>query len=285
MKFELGGSRKLLVGLLVSLAILAGATAVTFSSWGELEEKNEEYKSLLYNVDHALVSIRIGDDPSGYLNSAESNYDAIISGQTFENGSKLKELNREIKKTFSSLSAGGETSLDELFNFRSNVSSMATRVGASIPLAFCYPSLIVLTFSISLAFLATLLCRLGVDWETLKEANNTLEEWKKSMLGAKRKKGKKRRKLELEDEERRRKQTKIWKISIKQAVFYLAPFLLFLPWLGLVYGEWTVAWFPFDWFSSGLLKSIGVSLGLLGWFVFTYFGFAWVWRDVLISEG
>lgn len=285
MKFELEGSQKLMVGLIASLVILAATSAVTLSSRGRLKENNEEYKSLLYNIDHTLASIRIGDDPSGYLNSAEADYDSLVSGRTFENGSKLQELHREIKGTFSSIMGGEEISLKELSDFRLKVSSMATSMGASIPLAFCYPPLIVLGFSISLAFLATLLCRLEVDWEALEEAKDSLEEWKKRMLEAKQKKGKKRRKLEMEDEERSKKQTKIWKISIKQAVFYLAPFFLILPWLGSVYGEWRVAWLPFNWFSSGLLKSIGVSLGWLGWFVFTYFGFAWVWRYILISEG
>ncbi len=281
MKYELEGSKQLMIGLLVALAVLVGATAITLDSWGGVEEKNRDYKNLLNNIDHTIASMRLGDDASGYLNSAEGNYESIVSGRTFENGSDLQELHKEIENTFSSLRGGG-VSIIELFDLRSNASEMAVSLGASIPLAFHFPPLIVLMFSISLAFLATLLCRLKVDWEELTKVKDSFDEWKKRMMEAKRKKGKKKRKLELKDEERREKQLKIWKISIKQAVFYLAPFFLLLPLISLVYGEWIIAWLPFNWFTSGFLKAIGVSLGSIGWFAFTYFVFAWIWRDILV---
>ncbi|KXA99191.1 hypothetical protein AKJ41_05830 [candidate division MSBL1 archaeon SCGC-AAA259O05] len=147
-----------------------------------------------------------------------------------------------------------------------------------------YSNLIILSSAILVTFISTVLCRVSVDWIRLESAKEAVEDWKKEMRKAQQRKSKKRRKLELQDEEARKEYEKTWLVTIKQSIFYLAPFFLFLAMWGYFYGGQTVVELPFGWFSSGALQWIGESLGFLGWFFLSYFGFAYVWRKLLLTD-
>lgn len=147
-----------------------------------------------------------------------------------------------------------------------------------------YSNLIILSSAILLTFLSTVLCRMSVDWERLKNAKETVKGWKKEIREAKQRKGKKRRKLELRNEEARKEYENTWLLTIKQSIFYLAPFFLFSALWGILYGNQTIVKLPFDWFSSGAFNWIGGSLSFFGWFFLTYFVFAYTWRTILLRK-
>lgn len=275
-------SRKLLLGSIVALGLVIGLIVVTSDAQNVSNEETRRYKSLVGNFDDSIRKLRLGGNPASALNGVRTKYSGLVSGENFDNGSYLYNLNAQIKDTFNSLifGGGGGVSLDNLRALKGKVSTMASQLGIGLPFAYSHPALVVLLFSISLGFLGTYLCKRLIRWEKLKSAKRNLEEWRRKMRKAKRKKGKKKRKSELKGEEIRDEQRKLWTISIKQAIFYLALFAVFFAWIGYVFGNWTVAWLPFDSLSS----LTGISLDYFGWFLLTYFGFAYIWRVVLLPE-
>lgn len=160
----------------------------------------------------------------------------------------------------------------------------AITVGIEGGIVSDYSNLIILSSGILLTFLSTVLCRVSIDWDRLRDAKKSIENWKKEIRKARQRKGKKQRKLELRNEEARKEYEATWLLTIKQTIIYLAPFFLFSAWWGYIYGGQTVVELPFDWFSSGVFQWIGESLGFFGWFLLSYFGFAYTWRKFLLTD-
>lgn len=274
-------SRKLLLGSAMAVALLIGLVAVTASAERDQEGKNKNYKKLLRNLNGSVRALRGGGEPSGSLRKAQRQYNKLVAGENLEARPELENLNHQINGIFRNRKGAD---VDNIRDLKDKVSRMAGEIGVGLPFALDRAPLIVLGFALSLAFLANMLCKRLIDWERLGEAKRRMKDWRKKLREARRKKGKKKRKLELREDEVTGEREKIWGINVKQAAFYLAPFFLFLAWLGYVYGDWTIVWLPFNWFSSGAFQSIGVSLGFFGWFLLSYFGFAQVWRRALLPK-
>jgi uncharacterized membrane protein (DUF106 family) len=89
-------------------------------------------------------------------------------------------------------------------------------------------------------------------------------------------------KLQQEQKEMMALQGQVMMASFKPAIFYMVPY--FILWMALsgFYGSWVVAWLPF----TLPLPIIGTtaSLGFLGWYLLTYFGFSSIWRRLLIGD-
>ncbi len=277
-------SQKLLIGVLLAVAIVVG---LSYFAWSEREiedEQNRDYKKFLQNMDKSMSSVRLGWDPSSSLKSAQSNYNNLLQDEDFDNGSDLFVLDNEIKNSFSNLISIKENArTNQVRSLRKDGTSMGESIGASLPFTYKFSSLIIVIISISLAFLSTVGCKVLIDWERLEDDKKTVEELEEKIREAQRGKGKRKRKMEMESGEAKKAKQRVWASSIKQAVFYLAPFLLGLPFLGFVYSDWIVAWLPFNWFTSGMFQSIGVSLNYLGWYGLLFFGFGFIWRELLIS--
>lgn len=277
-------SRRLLIGSVIAIGIVLALFAVTWSGLGIQDDRDKDYKKISSNIDKSIQSLRLGKDPSSYLQTAFRSYTSLVEGENFENNSQPDKLDEEIKNSFSSLLGGGggvkEADVQEL---NKKITLMAGELDASSPIAFKYSSLIILGFSISLALIANVLCQRLVDWKQVEKLKENISDWRKKFQQSRMKKGKKKKKLELEDKDYRKAQKEIWGISIKQAVFYLTFFVLFFGWLALVYGDWIVVWLPFDW--SWLTQFVGVSFGYRGWFFLSYFGFSYFWRELIITEG
>lgn len=273
-------SRKLLVGSIIAFILFAGLFSVTVTAQDEQSERSKNYKNILEKLNSSFRSIRLRNDPSGSLNNAKSQYDSLVAEENFETQPELKDLDNQIDGMFNQSKTTGD-----LRSLRDKVSEMSSELGVGIPFAFKYASLVILSLSFVLAFFANLLCRRLTDWEGFWSARERIEELRRKIDKAREGKGgKKGKKIELREEDIEKNQRKIWAASIKQAGFYLAPFFILLAWLLYIYADWTVVWLPFNWFTSGMFDSIGVSLSSFGWFIFTYFGFAQVWRGVLVPE-
>lgn len=278
-------SQKILVSTVLATVLLIGLIGATLSGAGGQSASDEKYKDILGNLDGSARALRFRNSPSNALSTAQSQYKNLVKAEDLENNSDILSLDNKIKNSFSYLVSRGENAnADRVYDLRNKVSELAGSLGMGLPFAFKYAAPIVFGISILLAFLLTILCMGLTDWEGLEEAKRILEERRKEMGEASRRKGKGKQRFEQKKKELRNKRRKIWAVNIKQAVFYLAPFSLFLAWLGQLYGDWTIVWLPFDWLSSGAFRSIGVSLGVFGWLLLSYFGFAQLWREFLLPK-
>lgn len=315
-------SHKLLVGSLIAITLVVGVFAITFESRRAsgtnkeykklIKDFNVSIKSLRYDD---VPSQSISSALASYNKVVKSKYENEI----FDNQQSLIELDNKIDQEFrfakavwdnyemkiyykeQSYRSGQITwkqfqsfkkqyyeeakelcSSDYLRDLRFDVSRMSDKLNVSLPLAYGYPALVIFILGVSLAFLVTLLCRKIVDWRGLESAREKIDEWKDKMSQAKRKKGKKRRKLEYKDDEAVAGEKFFWAETIKQAFFYFAPFFVFSAWLGYVYADWVVAWLPFDILRS--VEFVGLSLGYFAWFLVVYFVFCYLWRLFFIKE-
>ncbi|KXB05801.1 hypothetical protein AKJ51_04765 [candidate division MSBL1 archaeon SCGC-AAA382A20] len=276
-------SRKLLIGTILSILVAVAIFGITWSGRDQLNKKNTNYSKISKNLRKSVELVKIGNDPSDSLKNSLEQYNKMVKGENFEN--QLETLNGEIKSFFNSLiSQGKEVKVEKIGNLNKKIGTMASKLGIGLPIAYKYPSMLILCLSVSLAFIGNYLCRKFIDWKKLEEDKESLSNFRKKYRESKRKKGKKKRKLELQEEDYEDIQRNIWQVSIKQAIFYLPFFVIFLAWLGFVYGDWIVAFLPFNWLSSGLLRYIGVSFNYYGWFFLSFFGFAYFWREILVPE-
>ena len=136
---------------------------------------------------------------------------------------------------------------------------------------------LIFVISIPLAFLSTMLCRNLIDWKGLQEKEEELESLKENM----------REQNGLSDSEKEELGTvrsSIWEINMKQSLFYLAVFVLFSGWLAYAYSDVGIAQLPFDIGSVELLGISASSLGFFVWFLLTYFGFSYFWRNMILER-
>ncbi len=278
-------SQRNLLGIILAIIVVIGLAAVTVNSLNSREDGNKAYGALK-RLDDSYSAVIVEEDPKSSLRNAQNWYDSIVASENFDDRPQLKNLDNDISQSFEGLiSDSGNASGGEIRTLREKVVSMGNYLGIELPFGYGYSHIVILGLSLGLSFLVTVLCRRVIDWDKLREAKRLVEEWDRKIRKARReKKGKKKRKLETKSDEITVNEEKIWIINGKQAVFYLSVFLVFLAWLTYVYSGWTVVWLPFTWFGSGSLSAIGVSLGSFGWFLLSYFGFAQVWREILLPR-
>ncbi len=279
-------SQKLLVGVLLAVAIVVGISAFVWMDGRIEDEKETRYKRVLQGMDKSISDLRFDSDPSSSLKGARDSYTTLVENEGFENDSPLFILDNEIKGSFQNLiDKKSNAKISQVKSLRKDVIEMGGSLGVSLSLAYRFSPFFIVILTISIAFISTAACRILIDWEKLEDAKKSVEKWEEKIREAQRGKGKKKRKLELEGDKLKEAKEKVWANSVKQAFFYLAPLILVLPLLKFVYGSWVVVRLPFNWFNSGMMQQlIGVSFKYLGWYLLSFFGFAYIWREVLISE-
>ncbi len=311
-------SRKSLLGLVLAAVLLLGLTGLTVKAKMSQNNHGGDYGELVQSFDSSIKALRTGGVPSESLSSIRGAYRTYTSQVDLSGDPELKTLDNEIENSlkssirawqsyqtnlnyFEQLKNNGyiseenylwrkeqlynlarnSTSENRIKDLRSKVTRMLGELDMGLPVGFAYPSLIILGIFLSLSFLVTVLCKKTVNWEALDEANQTLDDWRKKLMEAKRKKGGKgETKIEKEEEKARSDHEKIWSENFKQGITYLFPFLLVLAWLSIAYGGLDVAWVPID--SLYSVEFVGTTFGCIMWSFLTYFGFSYIWRYILI---
>ena len=272
-------SRKWKLVILVSLVVMIGIGSLAWAN-KDVSGEEKDYKELMGNLNTSLESLRNGQDPSDSLNSAKEKY-----GNIFDN-SVGTNLSDSISDSFDSLINEGKSADTSLvISLRDFISSAGDKTGLSLPFTYRFSSLIVLVMSCLGAFVSTILCKVFVDWDMLEDAKNKVEGIREDIEKLRKNKGKKTHKLDLKDEEMNEVKGKLWNASIKQASIYFAFLLVLVPFFKFTFGEWTIVWFPFDWFAaSGFQSWLGVSMRYMGWHILTFLGFSFLWRKVFLSK-
>jgi len=259
--------------LFIILVVLGSVTWIT----RDVEGPEEDYKEIVEDLNHIFESYREGGDPSDTLDRVKQNYEELFEGYDLDD-----DLINEIENDFGELEES--FSEDGIISLRSNIAEAADQLDVGLPLAYGNSSLLIALISLLIGLVSTLVCKLSIDWDDLKETKEMIKEKEKRIKELRNKSGKKGQKFDMDDKKIIEGRKKIWGVSITQASVYLGLFLLFIPLFRFIYNEWMVAWLPFDWFTTGAFESIGVSLEYFGWYIFTFFGFSYLWRNLLLNK-
>lgn len=273
-------NRKILLGSAMAIILLIGVLAASPNAQAaQADGSEDQYKELLETIDGAIRSLRFGNDPTSSLESAKSQYINLVGGG-----------DGEVVDLFNSLIAQGEEAkLEDIQNLRGEVKEAVEATGISLPFYFDHAIFVILGISIPLSLAVTLINRKVVDWKKVNAAKARMKEWQNEFSEAKSKGNKKKmQKLKRRQDAVMKEQKEVMGSTMKPMIFYIIPYILLWWGLNSLYGGWVVAWIPFEfpWPDLGLRLFEGsfVSLGFLGWYILSYFGFAQIWRKFLIPS-
>jgi uncharacterized membrane protein (DUF106 family) len=272
--------RKIITIVILVALLNVGLTGAVLAQQTTAENRDIVWK-ILNGIDGSIHAIKKGDTSGArnYLNSAKTLYDNISPGvEKVDN-----TLNSDINQAFSSLINSSSPSEDSVRTLRVNVSLAASKIGASVSIVYGYAMFVILAIAIIFSLVITLITKRVVDWPKVKAAKKEMDDWRKQMLDAQRKKDMKRLyKLQQDQKRIMGLQGQMMMSSFKPAIFYIVPYFILWIWLSGLYKGWVVAWLPF----SLPLPYFGtiISLGFLSWFLISYFGFSQIWRKLLIGD-
>ncbi|MEA1905174.1 MAG: EMC3/TMCO1 family protein, partial [Candidatus Hadarchaeota archaeon] len=246
------------------------------------DDRGEAYKQLLREVDGSISTLRKGGDPSGALSNAEDLYkDNLVTDENFEGSPTLAELDTDIRNAFDSL--GGSATEEDIRALRSDISQMADKLGISLPFIYEHAMFTIFGLSLLIGFVVTLINKHTVDWGRVKQAKAKMKAWQKELRAAHREKDMKRiHKLKSEQEGVMEEQKEVMMATFKPMIFYIIPYFLMWWWLSGIFSGWVVAWLPFN-LPLPFFGTIA-SMGFLGWYLISYFGFSQLWRRFLIGD-
>jgi len=273
--------RKMITIVILVALLSVGLTGAVLAQQTTAENRDIVWK-ILNGIDGSIHAIRKGDTTGaqGYLSTAYTLYrDNISPGvQNVDNA-----LDNRIKQSFNSLSLSSSSAEDSIRTLRADVSLAASKIGASVSIAYSYAMFVILGIAVVFSLVITLITKRVVDWPKVKAARKEMDDWRKQMMDAQRKKDMKRLyKLQQDQKRIMGLQGQVMMSSFKPAIFYIVPYFILWIWLSGLYKGWVVAWLPF----SLPLPYFGtmISLGFLSWFLISYFGFSQIWRKLLIGD-
>ena len=269
--------RRMLISAMIAIVFVSVLIAPAKAQ--SAQDDQNTLKQALYNLDVSIDSLRKGDNSgaTSNLNGALTEYNKF--SPRVENIDNT--LDARIETSFSTLS---QTPVeDNIRALRADVLLAASALGVSLSPILTQSILFILLVSILFALVATLITKRVVNWEEVKRKKKIFGDWQRELMSAQRKKDMKTvHKLQQQQKEMMSLQGQIMSASFKPAIFTMIPYFILWWALSGVYSSWVVAWLPF----SLPLPIIGttVSLGFLGWFILTYFGFSSIWRRLLIGD-
>jgi uncharacterized membrane protein (DUF106 family) len=275
--------RKILM-IIVLIALLNASFAVAAAQETARDNRDTVWK-VLKNIDGSIVSLRKGDTggATNALRSALEEYNNIKS--SVENVDD--NLDNKIEQAFNQLYYSPNEG--DIRALRADVSIAASKIGASVSFVYEHAMFFILAIAVVFSLIITLITKRVVDWPKVKQMRKEVDDWRKQLLEAQRRKDFKRLyKLQQDQKRIMGLQGQVMMASFKPAIFYIIPYFLLWMWLGSLYSGWIVAWLPFNlpWPSFGFWPFLGtcVSLGFAGWFLLSYFGFSSIWRKLLIGD-
>jgi uncharacterized membrane protein (DUF106 family) len=271
--------RKILVVVILVALLSAGCTGVVLAQQTTADNRDIVWH-VLNGIDSSIHAVRKGDTTGAQsiLSTAGTLYfDNISLGvQNVDNA-----LDNKITQSFNSVY--NSPSEDGLRTLRADVSLAASKIGASVSPVYSQAIFVILAIAIVFSLIITLITKRVVDWPKVKAARKEMDDWRKQMMDAQRKKDMKRLyKLQQDQKRIMGLQGQVMMSSFKPAIFYIVPYFILWIYLSGLYKSWVVAWLPFNlplpYFGTM------ISLGFLSWFLISYFGFSQVWRKLLIGD-
>jgi uncharacterized membrane protein (DUF106 family) len=271
--------RKIITILILVALLSAGLTGAVLAQQTTAENRDIVWK-ILNGLDGSIHAVRKGDTTGAQasLSFAGTLYIENISPgvQNVDNA-----LDNRITQSFNSVYSS--PSEDDIRTLRADVSLAASKIGASVSPVYSQAIFVILAIAIVFSLIITLITKRVVDWPKVKAARKEMDDWRKQMMDAQRKKDMKRLyKLQQDQKRIMGLQGQMMMSSFKPAIFYIVPYFILWIWLSGLYKGWVVGWLPF----SLPLPYFGtmISLGFLSWFLISYFGFSQIWRKLLIGD-
>jgi len=269
--------RKILI--IIILVALLSASLATVMAQQTTDEKQNIIKRTLNNIDGSIIALRKDstEAASASLQSALTEYQNISSSVENVDNALNNKVNQAFNSLYGSPDEGGIRSL------REDVSLAASKIGASVSIIYEHAILFILGIAILFSLIITLITKRVVDWPKVKQIKKEVNDWRKQLLEAQRKKDMKRLyKLQQDQKRIMGLQGQMMMSSFKPAIFYIIPYMLLWYWLSGLYQGWVVAWLPFT-LPLPIFGTM-VSCGFLSWFLISYFGFSSIWRKLLIGD-
>lgn len=271
--------RKIII--VVILVALIGATLTTVMAQEQTVVTQDNIRSLLNNIDSSIIAFRKG----GTSASKASLQSINIQNQILTISTRFENVDNAFQTTLlndygSAASSGTEDSIRTL---RADVLLAASKIGVSVSPVYSQAIFVILAIAIVFSLVITLITKRVVDWPKVKAARKEMDDWRKQMMDAQRKKDMKRLyKLQQDQKRIMGLQGQVMMSSFKPAIFYIVPYFILWIYLSGLYKSWVVGWLPFNlplpYFGTM------VSLGFLSWFLISYFGFSQIWRKLLIGD-
>jgi len=264
---------------IIILATLLSAGWVGAVAQQATEGNQDIVWKVLNGIDGSIHALRKGDTNGAgtSLQSAWEEYQKI--SPSVENVDNV--LDSRIEQAFNSLM--GSPTEDGIRALRADVSLAASKIGASVSVIYDHAMFVILAIAVIFSLIITLITKRVVDWPKVKQIKKEVDDWRKQLLDAQRKKDMKRLyKLQQDQKRIMGLQGHVMMASFKPAIFYIVPYMFLWFWLSSLYRGWVVTWLPF----SLPLPIVGtmVSCGFLSWFLLSYFGFSSIWRKLLIGD-
>jgi uncharacterized membrane protein (DUF106 family) len=196
-----------------------------------------------------------------------------------------RSLDARITQAFESLQK--EPTEENIRALRSDISLIANKLGIRLSPIYEYALFVILGLSAIIALLVTLVNRRVVNWERMKQIKAEVAAFQKELRDAQIKRDMKRiHKLRQERKRIFALQGEMMRENLKPTFYYIIPLFIFWMVLSHVYGGWVVAWLPFGLPLPHFLffRGTWVSCGFLSWYFLTYFGFAQIFRKLLIHD-
>lgn len=275
-------NHKILLGASMAIILLIGVSVASVKAKDD-QANGSRKKDLLQIIDGAIRSLRFGKDPSGNLGRAQKQY-LKLGG---EDNDDIDNLFDNIKDQWKKEGKKKKKEIEK--NIRKLRSKVKKELNINLPFYFEHSIFVILGISLFLSLGVNLVNKKVVDWEKVNAAKARMQEWQEEFREAQRKGNKKKiQKLKLRQSDLMEEQKEVMGATMKPMIFYIVPFILLWWGLNTIYGGWVVAWIPFKfpWPDLGLRIFSGwfVSLGFIGWYLLSYFGFAQIWRKFLIPS-
>jgi len=271
--------RKIIAVIILVALLSAGLIGAVLAQQTTAENENIVWH-ILNNIDGSIHAVRKGDTTGAQasLRTAYNMYhDNISPGVQNVDNALDNKIIQSFNSVYSSPTEDGARAL------RADIALAGSKIGASVSPVYSQAIFVILAIAVVFSLVITLITKRVVDWPKVKAARKEMDDWRKQMMDAQRKKDMKRLyKLQQDQKRIMGLQGQVMMSSFKPAIFYIVPYFILWIYLNGLYHGWVVGWLPFNlplpYFGTM------VSLGFLSWFLISYFGFSQIWRKLLIGD-
>ncbi len=242
------------------------------------QDKEEALWGVINKLDIAASSLRKNDiQPAlASIRKAAGEYESNLSPSI----SKVdNSLDAQIKEDFTAVSQGVPE--EDVFSLRSKIIEAAALIDVHIPPVFIYSLFIVFAIGILVAFFTSYVSKRMVNWEMVKQNKAKMDEYRKELLAAQRKRDMKAvHKIQERQPEINQLQKEYMSQTFKPTIFIMVP--LFLLWILMLpaFRGWVVAWMPFIRIDIPFMGPL-VTFGVGWWYVLTNLGFSQIFRKIM----
>lgn len=273
----------IIIGLTTAVLVGMCGLLITPAYAGPDEQsRTEKYMDLLKTTDGIIRTLRLNRGVSeNALSDLEDQYISVFPDEGDGILTRIRQLDPS------------NVSIEDIKSIRSDIVKKAHDKGIELGFIYKHALFVILGVSFTLSFAASFISRVVVDWEEYNRVSNKQSELQDKIKKARKENDTKRvHKLQQEQQEFMRENMGVMFSPMKTMLVIIVPFIIVINFLRSTYSGWVVGWLPFNlpWPELGLpligrfFKGTVASLGYLGLYFLSYFGFSQFWRKILVPR-